>query len=219
MKKALLTLTVLMTVLITAGCGSRLWQDTKEGAGDAYDYAFDTSPTAVSYHDQESVPIIALNHEAADVLYKNVGKSELSKRSPIYVVTFTNQNDPNDKAIFGKVVTEQVSDRLVQRGMLITAGEPSPNELFMPTDVDPKKYLNPPQGNIDLLPPRAARLSGTYVIGDNYIYMTAKLTRLDDRAIISGANWTIPVSDNVRQLLPQLIEDNGMAPTVKTKFD
>lgn len=219
MRKALYTITVLMTVLIIAGCGSRLWQDTKETAGDAYDYAFDTSPTAVSFHDQQSIPIIDLNHEAADVLYKNIGKYELSKRAHVYVSTFTNQNDPTDKAIFGTVVTQQVADRLVQRGVVITEGDPKPAEYLMPSNVDPQKYQNPPQGNINLLPPRAAMLGGTYVIGDNYIYMRARLTRLDDKAIISGANWTIPISDNVRQLLPQLREENGMEPTVKTTFD
>lgn len=219
MNKKLVILMVLATILITTGCGSRLWQDTKDTAGDVYDYAFDTSPTAVPYHDAEAIPIIELNHDAADVLYKNVGKNELSKRSPIYVVTFTNQGDPTDHAIFAKVVTDQVTDRLVQRGMVITAGDPKPSDLLMPSGVPPIKYQNPPQGNIDLLPPRAGQLTGTYVIGKNFIYLTAKITRLDDKAIVSGTNWTLPLSGNVRQLLNKLDEDTGLEPSVQTTFE
>lgn len=219
MRKTLLIITVFVFALFITGCGSRMWQDTKDTAGDMYNYAFDSSPTAVAYHDEKSAPLIEINHEAADILYKNVGKNELSKRSPVYVTTFTNQHDPNDTAIFGKVVTEQVSDRLVQRGIVLKAGTPAPTEYLMPSGVEMAKYDNPPQGNINLLPPRAAMLSGTYVIGDNYIYMTAKVTRLDDKAIVSGANWTIPITDNVRQLLPQLRKDDGLDPTVKTSFE
>lgn len=219
MNKTLLILMICAATVFASGCGNRFWQDTKDTAGDMYDYAFDTSPTAVSFHDEEAVPLIEVNHHAADVLFKNIGKNELSKQSPVYVTTFTNQNDPEDKAIFGKVVTEQISDRLVQRGVVITAGNPDPAAYLMPNGVDMAKYNDPPQGNINLLPPRAAMLTGTYVIGDNSIYMTAKITRLDDKAVVSGANWIVPVSEDIRQLLPQLRKEEGMVPTVKTSFD
>ncbi len=219
MKKALLTLAILAFTLPTAGCGNRMWQDTKDTAGNTYDYVFDTAPTTRSYHETASIPIIEINHRAADTLYSNIGSYELSKKSPVYTKRFTNQNDPSDNAIFGQVMTEQVSDRLVQRGVVITSGEPKAQNYFLPQGVDPKKYSNPVKDSLDKLPPRAARLTGTYVIGDNYIYMAAKITRLDDNAIISGHNWTIPITDNVRELLPQLKQDNGMEPTVKTKFD
>lgn len=210
---------LLATSLLAWGCGNRFWQDTKDTASNTYDYVFDTAPTARSYHETASIPIIEINHQAADVLDSNIGRYELSKRSPVYVRTFTNQNDPADASIFGRVMTEQVSDRLVQRGVMITTGTPKPQELLMPKGVKPEKYDNPPKGTIETLPPRSARLEGTYVIGDNYIYMTAKIVRLDDNAVVSGHSWTIPISDNVRQMLPQLQVEEGMDPTVKTRFE
>lgn len=82
MKKTLLILVVLATTLVASGCGNRMWQDTKDTASNTYDYVFDTAPTTRSYHETESIPIIDLNHEAADVLYSNVGVYELSKKSP-----------------------------------------------------------------------------------------------------------------------------------------
>lgn len=62
-------------------------------------------------------------------------------------------------------------------------------------------------------------LTGTYTIGTNFVYLSAKVTRLTDSAVVSAHNWTIPVSDNVRQLLPQLKSDDGLTPSVKTKFE
>lgn len=219
MNKVTLIIAVLATALFASGCGNRFWEDTKETSVDTYNYVFDTAPTARAYHEEESIPIIEINYQAADVLYSNVGAYELSKKSPVYVKKFTNQNDPSDNAIFGHVMTEQIADRLVQRGVMITAGDPKPDAYFLPQGVDKEKYAKPPMGSLEHLPPRSAMLEGHYVIGDNYIYMTAKVIRLDDKAVVSGHNWTIPISDNVRQMLPQLKLEDGLEPTVKTKFD
>lgn len=217
--KKLLTICLLLAIpALTAGCGNRMWEATKKSANDTYDFMFDSAPTTRSYHDQASIPIIEINHQAGDVLYSNIGAYELSKKSPIYVRTFVNKTNPADNSPFGQVVMEQVADRLVQRGAVITQGEPGPDAFVLPRDVDPKLYKSP-QGSLDNLPPRSAVLTGSYTIGDNYIYMTAKITRLDDKAVISGHNWTIPITDDVRELLPSLKQDAGLEPTVKSKMD
>ncbi|MDD3312755.1 FlgO family outer membrane protein [Pseudodesulfovibrio sp.] len=219
MTQTIRLLALLACLALAAGCGNRMWQDTKKTAGDGFNYVFDTAPTTRSYHDESSVPIIEINHNAANVLYSNIGPSELSKKSPVYVRPFTDKNNPADTAPFGLVVMEQVADRLVQRGVLVTQGEPGPDAFMTPRDVDPALYRNPPQGSLENLPPRSAVLAGSYVIGDNYVYMTARIIRLDDHAVVSGHNWTIPITDNVRELLPQLRQDNGLEPSVKSKFD
>ncbi|MEF2229643.1 MAG: FlgO family outer membrane protein [Pseudodesulfovibrio sp.] len=219
MTKTIRILTILACLALAAGCGNRMWQDTKKTAGDTFDYVFDTAPTTRAYHDEASVPIIEINHAAADVLYRNIGSNELSKHSPVYVRPFANKTNPDDQAPFGQVVMEQVADRLVQRGVVVTQGEPGPDAFALPRDIDPKRYQSPPQGSLENLPPRSAVLTGSYVIGDNYVFMTAKITRLDDKAVVSGHNWTIPITDNVRELLPQLKQDRGLEPTVKNKFD
>ena len=152
-------------------------------------------------------------------MYANIGSYELSKKSPVYTKPFTDKTDASNTAPFGQVVLEQVADRLVQRGVLVTQGEPGPNAFALPRGIDPKLYKSPPQGTIENLPPRSAILTGSYVVGDDYIYMTAKIIRLDDRAVISGHNWTIPITDNVRGLMPRLKQDGGLEPTVKSKFD
>lgn len=132
MYRILLLIAVLATTIFATGCGNRMWQDTKETASDTYDYVFDTAPTARSYHEAVQIPIIDINHDAADVLYNNIKGSELSRRSPIYIKNFINQNDPNDTSIFGRVMTEQVVDRLVQRGALITTGSPEQKPFYSP---------------------------------------------------------------------------------------
>lgn len=219
MKKMVIICVFIFATLLASGCGNRMWEDTKDTAADTYNLMFDATPTARSYHELESVPLIELNYQAADVLYSNVGQYELSKHSAVFVKVFTNQNDPSDNAIFGKVMMEQISDRLVQRGVLITAGDPNESDFEYGPGVNPVDYRSMNSNTRVKLPPRAARLTGSYTIGDNYIYMAAKVTRLVDSAVVSAHNWTLPINDNVRQMLPQLKLEQGLEPSVKTKFE
>ncbi|WP_319542956.1 FlgO family outer membrane protein [uncultured Pseudodesulfovibrio sp.] len=219
MNKAVLILLTISTTLLMAGCGNRMWEDSKEATSETFDYVFDTAPTARSYHETSSIPLIELNYRAADVLYSNVGKGELTLESAVFVKPFTNQNDPGDNAIFGSVVTQQIADRLVQRGVLITEGSPNVTDYLYKKDVNPEKYKNLTTVMSGKLPPRSGMLTGNYVIGDNYVYMSSKVVRLVDSAVVSAHNWTLPISDNIRQMLPQLTKSEGMVPTVKNKFD
>jgi len=219
MKKLAMTLTVMCISLIMAGCGNRFWQDTKEKASDTYDFMFDSAPTARSFHETSEIPIIELNHQAADVLFSNVGQYELSKFSAVFHKPFANQVEPSDKSVFGTVMMRQVSDRLVQHGLLITDGEPNHTDYEYSKTINPADYKSMNAKTREKLPPLAAMLNGNYVIGDNYIYMSASITRLVDNAVISAHNWTLPITDNVRQMLPQLKLDNGLEPTVKTRFE
>jgi len=219
MNKAAITLVVILTTLFASGCGNRMWESTKKTTSNTYDFMFDTAPTARSYHDASSIPIIELNYQAADIIYSNVGKFELSKHSAIFVRPFTNQKDPSDNSIFGRVVTEQIADRLVQRGVLITDGEPNETDYEYGKGIAPADYRSMNANKLSKLPARTAMLTGTYVIGDNYIYMAAKVIRLVDKTVVSGHNWTLPITDNIRQMLPQLKLEDGLEPSVKTKFD
>ncbi len=221
MNKAALSILMTATLLFAQGCGNRMWEDGKDTASTTFDYVFDTAPTARPYHDTAEIPVIELNYRAADTLYANVTREELTRESALFVRRFVNRQDPGDNAIFGYVMAEQVADRLVQHGMLVTEGEPNVTDFSYAAGVTPDDYRKTGSnitGSTKPLPPRAAKLTGSYVIGEDYVYMTAKVVRLVDSAVVSAHNWVLPVTDNIRQMLPQLRIDEGLTPTVKTSF-
>jgi len=219
MYKKLLIIALVATFFAITGCGNKMWDDTKKTTSKTYDYVFDRAPTARSYHDEASIPIIKVNYQAADVLAQNVTGNELTANSPIYMKIFKNAQDSTDDSVFGLVITQQVGDRLVQRDIHLKKGDPKPEEYLLPQNMDMKKYDSPVEYTTGDLPPRAAMLDGHYVIGDQYVYVTALITRLDDNVIISGHNWTVPLSDNVRLLLNKPMPEKGMEPTVKNQFE
>ncbi|NDV18728.1 hypothetical protein GO013_04750 [Pseudodesulfovibrio sp. JC047] len=219
MNKDILVFLILSTTLLTAGCGNRMWEDGKQTTSDGFNYVFDTTPTARPYHETAAIPLIELNYRAADEIYANVGKSELTPKSAIFVSRFTNPQDPGDAAIFGSVMTQQIADRLVQRGVLVTDGTPDVTDYLYAPGTTAEDYKSLTATMSGRLPPRSAMLSGTYVLGDNTIYLSSKVIRLVDSAVVSAHNWTIPITDNVREMLPQLPQNEGMMPTVKNTFE
>jgi hypothetical protein len=222
MNKAALSILTATLLLFLQGCGNRMWQDTKEATTETFDYVFDTTPTARTFHDTASVPIIELNNRAADVLFSNVADHELTLDSAVFVSPFTNQNDPGDKSVFGRTMAQQIADRLVQHGVHITEGEPNATDFTYAPGVGAEDYGKAAglAGSSRQLPPRSAKLVGSYVIADRYVYMTARIVRLVDATVVSAHNWTLPITDSVRQMLPQLkARDEGMVPTVKTSFN
>jgi hypothetical protein len=222
MNKAALSILTAILLLFLQGCSNRLWEDAKKTTTDTFDYVFDTTPTASTFHDTASVPIIELNYRAADELYSNVGNNELTADSAVFVSPFTNQNDPGDKSVFGRAMAQQISDRLVQHGVHITDGTPNATDFTYASGVSAEDYGKSTSlaGSSRKLPPRSAKLVGSYVVADRYVYMTARVIRLVDSTVVSAYNWTLPITDSVRQMLPQLsAKDEGMVPTVKTSFN
>jgi len=222
MNKTALSILTAILLLFLQGCGNRLWEDTKEASTDTFNYVFDTTPTARTFHDTASVPIIELNDRAADVLYSNVATHELTANSAVFVSPFTNQNDPGDKSVFGQTMTRQIADRLVQRGVHVIEGDPNATDFTYAAGLGAEDYKKAVglAGSSRELPPRSAKLVGSYVITDQYVYMTARIIRMVDSTVVAAHNWTLPITDSVRQMLPQLkAQDEGMVPTVKTSFN
>ncbi|MGE4423090.1 MAG: FlgO family outer membrane protein [Pseudodesulfovibrio sp.] len=222
MNKAALSILTAIILFSLQGCGNRLWEDTKETTTDTFNYVFDTTPTARTYHDTASVPIIELNYRAADVLYSNVDNDELTIDSAVFVSPFTNQDDPGDKSVFGRAMAQQLADRLVQHGVHINEGTPNATDFTYASGVSASDYGKSTSlaGSSRVLPPRSAKLVGSYVIADRYVYMTARVIRLVDSTVVSAHTWTLPITDSVREMLPQLkAQDEGMVPTVKTSFN
>ncbi|WP_147821812.1 FlgO family outer membrane protein [Salidesulfovibrio onnuriiensis] len=213
---ALLLTAVLLAAFVLAGCST-----IKESAKDTYEFMFDREPKSGPVYTEDDTPIIELNSDAADDLYRNVNQGdELPKGSPVYVRNFTNEDNPDDTARFGRVVANQVATRLAQRDLLITDGAPRPLQPL--PEPEPIPEDNATDGSWfsqkKELPPRPSMLTGTYYIGDTIIYMNAKLIRLEDSVVISSASWTLPINDNVRELLPQLKQPGGLQPAVRNHF-
>lgn len=226
---ALAALILLATVLLS-GCGSTstsYYSRIKNTVVDAKDDVLGTRPTTAELFPEDNTPLIDINYDAADALM-GMFVPALNKSSPIYVREFTNRVYPGDPSPFGALVSEQVAARLALRSFKITEGPPVKPAPKAPPEPSPQPEGLALSGKeakaaeartwAQANEPRPCLLSGTYLIADKVIYISAKLAALDDGQVMAAHNWTVPVNRNTRSLLPQLKQSGGMKPSVRTSL-
>lgn len=225
-----LVVLVLLASTLLAGCGSTTtsyYSRLKNTAVDAKDDVLGTRPTSAELFPEDNTPLIEINFDAADTLM-GLFSPALNRTSPIYVRGFTNRVNPNDPAPFGPLVADQVAARLAQRSFMITEGpprKPAPTAQPEPAPQPEGLALSGPEAKAaakrsyeEMNQPRACLLSGTYLIADKVIYISARLAALDNGQVMAAHTWTVPVNRNTRALLPQLKQSGGMKPSVRTSL-
>ena len=196
--------------LLTGGCS---WSKTKRNYDKTVDFVFDVRPTTSDIYEEEDTPIIDLNYEAADELAGTMSDNA-PLESPVFVERFTNMTDKNDPSPFGTIVAEQVAAGLVQEGVNVTAGAARLAEPELGQGEEAAvNFLG------QAVPLKPSVLTGSYMIGQDVIYLSATITALRDDAVLAAFHWTLPVNDNMRALLPQLNDPvAGTTPSVATSF-
>lgn len=222
-----LLLAALAALTLLSGCGSTTtsyYNRIKRTTVDATDDILGTRPTTAELFTEDNTPLIDINYDAADDLM-GLFAPAMNKNSPIYVERFQNRVDPADPSPFGRLVSEQVAARLALRSFKVTDGPAKVPPLREPKPPIQSATLEPKErAAIDAKnqeewnPPRPSVLTGSYLIADKVVYVSAKITALDDGQVMAAHHWTVPVNRNTRALLPQLRQTGGMKPSVRTSL-
>lgn len=221
---------VTLASLVLAGCGgssagTSYYNRIKRTVVDAKDDVLGTRPTTAELFPEDNTPLIDINYDAADDMM-GLFMPAMNKNSPIYYDRFTNRVDPADPSPFGRLVSEQVAARLALRSFMVTDGPPRVPPTIVPKPVEHDPLPSSPDAREaefqrtqeEFNPVRPCVLSGTYLIADRVVYVTARITALDNGQVMTAHSWTVPVNRNTRSLLPQLKQHGGMKPSVRTSL-
>lgn len=140
--------------------------------------------------------LIEANHRAADALLAN---APLDAQHPILVATLVNVDRLTESSRLGRIFSEQIAGRMVQRGLRVV-------ELKLRDSVS----LQRDQG--ELLLSREVRdvgqshdaqavLVGTYAASATALYISLKLVTPAGNAVVAAHDYAVPMEDNVRVLL------------------
>lgn len=177
----LATATVAAATLPLAGCASQYYYGETAGSG-----AGSAPRTSV----------IHANHHAADMLLQN---APLDRDHAVLVATLVNVDRLGESSRLGRIFSEQIAGRLVQRGLPVT-------ELKMRESV----LIEREQGEL-LLSRELRELSrshdaqavvvGTYAASATVLYVSIKLVKPEGNVVVAAHNYAVPMDDNVRALL------------------
>lgn len=226
-RAAALLLLLLAAATLLAGCGSTTtsyYNRIKRTVVDAKDDVLGTRPTTAELFPEDSTPLTDISYDAADDMM-GLFSPAMNKKSPIYYERFVNRVDPADPSPFGRLVADQVAARLALRNFLVTDGPayvPALKQAPPPPvndAVDAKgRAANEQKFAQEAEPVRPTVMTGSYLIADRVVYLTAKITALDNGQIMAAHSWTVPVNRNTRSLLPQIRQTGGMRPSVRTSL-
>lgn len=143
--------------------------------------------------------IIGSSYAAADALIQS-GGDILLPNYPLIGATFVDINDLERTTPFGRMASEHFSSRFTERGFEVV-------EILLRTNV----YVRQDEGGEFMLSRELRNLSeqrnaqavivGTYAIGRNNVYITARLIRAVDSRILASHDYMLPLDDDVGYLL------------------
>ncbi|MBU0892442.1 MAG: hypothetical protein KKH21_16390 [Gammaproteobacteria bacterium] len=140
--------------------------------------------------------VIAANHHAADMLLQG---APLDRDHAVLVATLVNVDRLSDSSRLGRIFSEQIAGRLVQRGLSVT-------ELKMRESVAMQReqgelLLSRELRDVSRAHDAQAVVVGTYAVSSTILYVSIKLVKPDGNLVVAAHNYAVPMDDNVRALL------------------
>lgn len=175
-----------VAVLGLSGCASYYY-------GDSAQVGHSVSPRALT---QPRTQLLLANYHAVDVLLQGV---QLDPHRSVLMATLVNIDRLDQSSRMGRIFSEQISGRLVQRGVLVT-------ELKLRESVS----LQPYQGEL-LLSRELSEVSnqhdaqavvvGTYAVSAQTVYISLKLVNPVGNTVMAASDYELELDDNMRSLL------------------
>lgn len=152
-----------------------------------------TTPTKIN--DVNMLPVI---HKVSDTL---IARAELkiSQKSPMLIASFVDINQLDKSSSFGRIISQQIGSAVSAKGYMV-------KEMLLRNNVYIKQshgefLLSRQLRDISSKHKAQAVIVGTYAIGKNTLYATAKIISVENNTIISSYDFTLPLGPDIKELL------------------
>jgi TolB-like protein len=140
--------------------------------------------------------LVQASYGAADRLLQN---TLLDPRQPVLVGTLVNVDRLQESSRFGRIVSEQIAGRMVQRGMRVVelklrdsvAMRSELGELLLSREVREVSQAHQAQ----------AVLVGTYAVSARQVYVSLKLVLPEGNTVVAAHDYAVALDEDVRGLL------------------
>ncbi|PJI98614.1 hypothetical protein CLU85_3442 [Acidovorax sp. 69] len=140
--------------------------------------------------------LIEVNDRATDALLLN---APLDASQPVLVATLVNIDRLNESSRLGRIFSEQIAGRMVQRGLRVTEVKLREN-LVLHRDQG-ELLLSREVREVIQAQNAQAVVVGTYAVSASMLYISLKLVTPAGNNVVAAHNYAVPVDENVRTLL------------------
>ena len=142
--------------------------------------------------------LVEASYQAADNMLQQASWLKQS-RQPLLTATFVNVNSLENSSALGRIIADQVSSRFAQQGFTMIQVTLR-NDIFVKQEAG-EFVLSRSVQDISRSHNVAAVVAGTYAVGRNSVYVSARLIRAADSLILAGYDYSLPLGPDTKALL------------------
>lgn len=140
--------------------------------------------------------LIEVNERATDALLLH---AVLDANQPVLVATLVNVDRLNESSRLGRIFSEQIAGRMVQRGLRVT--EVKLRESLVLHRDQGELLLSREAREVSQAQNAQAVVLGTYAMSASMLYLSLKLVNPMGNHVVAAHSYAVPVDENVRMLL------------------
>lgn len=146
----------------------------------------------------EPVPNLSeLAHEAAAQMVAS--NPDMTRYSPMIAATFVDIDDLAQSSTFGRISSELMASALSRQGIKVREVKMR-DSLFIEEQVG-ELILSRQVQRLSARYDARSILMGTYALGQDYAYVSARVVRSTDALVLGTADFRLPLNNNTRTLL------------------
>ncbi len=156
--------------------------------------------TSCSYF-TSSENLVRSSYNATDMLLRSVKTSDVSARHPILVTSLVDINNLSKSSTFGRMVSEQISSRLVQQGYKVKELKMRTDSVFV-QETKGEFLLSRALQNISVQHNAHVVVVGTYAkASKEAVYVNVKLVRAQDGVILSAYDYRVNINAKMKSMI------------------
>lgn len=140
--------------------------------------------------------LIEVNERAADALLQT---APLDARQPVLVATLVHVDRLTESSRLGRMFSEQIAARMVQRGLRVTEVKLRENLLLQRDQGE--LLLSREVREVSQAQDAQAVVVGTYAASNTVVYINLKLVNPVGNTVVAAHSYAVPMDENVRALL------------------
>ena len=143
--------------------------------------------------------LINSSYKIADKLEEHL-RNPIPSDKPLIISSFVNINNLEDTSTFGRIVAEQIGSRFAQKGYTIIEMKLRNKSIFVDKG-NGEFMLSRDLRNISIKHEAFAVIVGTYAIGHNRFYISARIVNPMNNIILSSSDASVRMFEEKQEIL------------------
>jgi len=144
--------------------------------------------------------IIKTSYSASDVLADILKKRDFDINSSIIAASLVNINNLKESCTLGRIVSEQMSGRLVQHGFKLVEMKLRQDSIFIKQN-EGEFLLSRELQNISETHQASAVLVGTYTVSKYVVFISVRIVQTSTNTVIAGYDYQLPLDFIIKSLI------------------